>query len=151
MNNMMLVKFDGCLVKEDEKLINATIGYEVHIRDEGKIVSSGKNVTDELKSRLNDVHSEHTEYYALLTALEVARDVSMGLDKRFDLRIQGDSRNVLNCTDERKDDFPTDQSYISIIEDIRDLFDKFDSYPHFQEIDSNSNSTHYNANGARSK
>lgn len=147
----MLVKFDGCLVKEDKQLINASVGYEIHIRDEGKIVSSGKNVTSELESRLDKVHSEHTEYYALLTALEVARDVSMGLDKRFNLRIQGDSRNILNCTDERKDHFPTDPSYISIIEDIRELFDNFDSYPHFQEIDSESNSTHHNANGARSR
>lgn len=151
MNNMMLVKFDGCLVKDNGDLVNATVGYEIHTPNEGKIVSSGKNVTDELSSRLDEVHSEHTEYYALLTALEVARDVSLGYDKRFNLRIQGDSRNVLNCTDRRKDHFPTKQSYIEIIEEIQELFNNFNSYPDFQEIDADSNSTHYNANGARSE
>lgn len=145
----MLIKFDGCVVRSDNSLKKATVGYEIHTPKEGKLVSSGKDVTNEIT--YDNVYSTDTEYYALLVGLRVARDISQRLDDTYHLRIQGDAQNVLRCVDPSREDSPSSSNHINLVSQIQELFNFFDGNPQFQKINSESNSAHYNANGARSR
>lgn len=145
----MLIKFDGCVVRRNNELKKATVGYEIHTPKEGKLASSGRDVTNEIT--YDNVYSTDTEYYALYTGLQVARDIAQRLDDTYHLRIQGDAQNVLRCVDPSRDDNPSSSNHINLVNKIQRLFGFFDGNPQFQKISSESNSAHDNANGARSR
>lgn len=144
MDNIVTIKFDGCVIRKQEEVKDATIGYQVHTNKDGHIGGGADRVINNIG--VDEIYSTHTEYFALLQGIKYARDI-LNNPEEYRLKIQGDAISVLKCVDPSSET-STGVSHLQIYANqIRKQFTYFSGDPIVEKINSSSNPAHHNAKG----
>lgn len=144
MEREAIIKFDGCVIRSQDKVEDATIGYQLHTVRDGHLGGKGERVVNEIG--VEEIYSTHTEYFALLQGLKYARR-RISNPKDYNLRVQGDAISVLKCVDPESET-TTSVSHLKIyVDQIQDQFKYFNRVESVDKISSEANPAHHNAKG----